>query len=69
MILRNKLNGYTYAAVLTAEHACSSYGQLVLVHVSTGEAIDQMSAIVSELVEATPEERAALLAAGYALAG
>ena len=65
MKIRNLINGYEYQAELTTDHAASSYGQPVLIDRSSGEAIDQFSFALSEIVEATPEEREALIEAGY----
>jgi hypothetical protein len=65
MKLRNKLNKYEYAAMLTTDHAASSFGQPVLVDAGTSQAIDRFSVFLSEIVEVTEEEREALEAAGY----
>ena len=69
MKLRNRLNGCEYEAALSTEHAASSHGQAVLVDAGTGEAVDQFSALVTEIVEATDDERTALQDAGYSVAG
>ena len=65
MRLRNKINDYEYEAELSTDHSASSYGQPVLVDMDTGEAVDQFSAACSVILAATPQERAALRAAGY----
>ena len=65
MKFRSILNGYEFEAVLTTDHAASSYGQAVLVETERGEAIDQFSAALAEVVEATEVELAALTQAGY----
>ena len=67
MRLRNTLNGYEYEAQLTAETSASSYGHVMLVDIDSGAAIDQFSAALTEIVEATPAERSMLQAAGYML--
>lgn len=69
MKLKSSLTGYQYEAVLTTENAASSYGQPVLVDVTTGGAIDQFSFAFTEIVEADPAEREALAAAGYLTGG
>jgi hypothetical protein len=58
-----------YTLTLSTEHAASSYGQPVLVDTETGEAIDQFSAGLHRVLEATPEELDAAKAAGYVFAG
>jgi len=65
MRIRNLVNNYEYEAELSTEHSASSYGQPVLVDLSTGEAIDKFSFACSEIVEASPKEREALKKAGY----
>lgn len=65
MRIRNLVNDYEYRAKLTADHAASSYNQPMLIDCSTGDAIDQYSFAFSEIVEATSEEREALVKAGY----
>ena len=57
--------GLEFAAHLTCDHACSSYGRPVLIETATREPISVFSACLAELVEATAEERAELAAAGY----
>jgi len=69
MRLRNTLSGYEYEAKLTTKSSASRYGQPVLVGVASGEAVDQMSMSVSEIVSATPVELEALRRAGYAVRG
>ena len=60
MILKNLLTGRGYHAVLTTEHAASSYGQPVVM-VTTGdlegEAVDPLG---WEIIELTGAERDAL---------
>jgi len=65
MRLRNTLSDYEYEARLTTESSASSYGQRVLVDTETGEAVDQFSMALTEIIEATVEERAELHRAGY----
>ena len=62
------LDGYETEARLTTEHAASSYGQPVLV-IDTGDALGTGDVALADyrIVEATPEELAALERAGYAL--
>ena len=64
MRIHNHLEDKTYTAKLTTEHACSSYGQPVVV-LANGEALDRFSWGVYSVVKATDQERAALEAAGY----
>ena len=65
MRLRNTLNDCEYEAELTTASSASSYGQAVLVDLSTGEAVDALSMLGTVLVEATDQERQALADAGY----
>jgi hypothetical protein len=62
------LDGYESEAVLSTEHAASSYGQAVLV-LDNGEALGTADAALAQyhVIEATEEELAALSAAGYDL--
>ena len=63
------LDGYETEAVLSTEHAASSYGQPVLV-LDNGEALGTGDAALADyrILDASDEERAALVSAGYALA-
>lgn len=56
---------YEHRVKLTTNHSASSYGQPVLIDCSSGEAIDKFSFACSEILEATPKEREALVKAGY----
>ena len=66
MRFRNMLTGHEFAGTLTAEHSASSYGQPVLVDLSSGEALALFDAVVLEIIEASTAQRAALQDAGYA---
>jgi len=60
MKLRNTWTGKEVEARLTTEHACSSYGQAVIV-LDDGEPVDRLSfATMYEIVEASEKEREAL---------
>ncbi|MBT9144032.1 MAG: hypothetical protein DDT29_02446 [Dehalococcoidia bacterium] len=62
------LSDYDAEATLSTEHACSSYGQPVLV-LDDGTALGTADAVIAgyRIVEATDEERVALTQAGYHL--
>lgn len=65
MKLHNTQTDYTYEGALSTEHAASSYGQPVLVDVATGDAVDQFSFSLTEIIEATDDELRDPAAAGY----
>ena len=64
MKIRSLLDGQELTVRLTADHAASSYGQVVLVS-TQGIALGTFDCACCELVEGTIEERKALVAAGY----
>jgi hypothetical protein len=65
MELRNSVTGERVSALITVNHAASSYGIPVLV--VRGEALGTIEAAGFELVEATDQERLALARGGYRL--
>jgi hypothetical protein len=69
MRLRDRLNGKEYNAKLSTEHTASSDGRPVLVDLGSGLLVDAFTWMVTEVVQASDEERAALEAAGYCLNG
>jgi hypothetical protein len=66
MKLRHPVTGETVAALITVNHAASSYRIPVLV--IDGEALGTIDAAGYELLDATDEERLALARGGYRLA-
>ena len=64
MKLRNRLSNVEFEAHLTTDSSASSYAQLVLM-TENGEAIDQFTGYLTELLEATEDERERLAEAGY----
>jgi hypothetical protein len=67
MRLRNSVTGQEVSALITVNHAASSYGIPVLV--INGEALGTIEASGFEVLAASDEERLALARGGYRLAG